>query len=89
MRRRLPGQVIEDFETFISGASLRRMDAEGEMVDTAGKPVYSVHVGNDEFEFHDAELAPPTGVFASNYSRYRMPPQQRLPTDNYVQSNTF
>jgi hypothetical protein len=69
IRARLPEEVIGDFEDFISGAGLMRMDALSAMVDSAGKPVYAVNIGEDQFEFHDAELAPPTGVFASNYSR--------------------
>ncbi|KAF8228512.1 hypothetical protein L208DRAFT_1291263 [Tricholoma matsutake] len=66
---RLPTEVIEDFERFITDAELVRMDADSLMAEAAGKGVYTVNIGEDQFDFHKVELAPATGVFAENYSR--------------------
>ncbi len=33
------------------------------------KGTYGIKVGAEEIEFHNAELAPPTGVMAQNYAR--------------------
>jgi hypothetical protein len=66
---RLPTEVIEDFEKFITDAKLVCMDADSLMAKAAGKGVYTVNIGEDQFDFHKAELALPTGLFAENYSR--------------------
>ena len=70
IRQRLPEEVISDFDAFTSAAGIKRMDGNGLMVDEEGRSFYQVAVGEaGDFEFHDVELAPPTGVFGENYSR--------------------
>ena len=69
MRCRLPDEVLHDFDSFIKAANLCRMDAKSVMAKDGGSGVYTVFVGEKAFEFHEAELAPPAGLFAENYSR--------------------
>lgn len=69
IRSRLPAEVIDDFENFITAAGLVRMDANSVMAEADGKGAYTVNIGDDQFDFHKADLAPPTAVFAENYSR--------------------
>ncbi|KAF8233007.1 hypothetical protein L208DRAFT_1269135, partial [Tricholoma matsutake] len=69
IRSWLPTEVIEDFEKFITDAELVCMDADSLMAKAAGKGVYTVNIREDQFNFHKAELAPATGVFAENYSQ--------------------
>ncbi|RDB16118.1 hypothetical protein Hypma_003386 [Hypsizygus marmoreus] len=54
LRVQLPGEVLDDFSDFLAEMGSLRMD---------------VKIGDDEFQFHGAELAPPAGVCAENYSR--------------------
>ena len=69
IRSHLPAEVVADFENFITDAELLRMDANSVMAEADGKGVYTVNIGGDQFDFHKAELAPPSAVFAENYSR--------------------
>jgi hypothetical protein len=69
VRSRLPAEVVDDFANFITDAELVRMDANSVMMEADGKGVYTVNIGEDQFDFHKAELAPLTAVFAENYSR--------------------
>jgi hypothetical protein len=69
IRSRLPDEVVEDFDKFVSGEGLMRMDAKSAMAGEGSKGNYTVQIGETQFNFCGAELAPPTGVFAENYSR--------------------
>jgi hypothetical protein len=69
VRSRLPDEVIEDFDEFVSGEGLMRMDAKSAMAGEGSKGNYTIQIGETQFNFCEAELAPPTGVFAENYSR--------------------
>ena len=69
IRSRLPDEILDDFDEFSARTNIKRMDADGLMVDPAGGTFYSIAAGDDTFVFHDAELAPPAGVFGKNYSR--------------------
>ena len=69
IRSRLPDEILNDFDEFSARTNIKRMDADGLMVDPAGGTFYSIVAGDDTFVFHGAELAPPAGVFGKNYSR--------------------
>ncbi|KAF8809194.1 hypothetical protein BYT27DRAFT_7284279 [Phlegmacium glaucopus] len=69
IRSRLPQEILDDFNKFTTSTNIRRMDANGHMADEKGQTFYSASIGEDQFDFHDAELAPPSGVFGKNYSR--------------------
>ncbi|KAJ3554188.1 hypothetical protein NP233_g12477 [Leucocoprinus birnbaumii] len=67
-----PGEVLDDFDEFLSGLQICRMDGGGTMphdVET-GQGNYTVTIPNFTFTFHGAEFAPPTAVCALDYSRY-------------------
>ena len=72
-RALLPDEILADTDAFLKkiGPELR-MDGNKTMdVDAQGRGTYTIHIdkGKREFEFHGAELAPPTGVMAENYCR--------------------
>ena len=69
IRRRLPAEVLDDFDNFLNEAGIVRMDANSLMRDARGKTLYFANVGDANLMFHGAELAPPTGIFGKNYSR--------------------
>ncbi|RDB16111.1 hypothetical protein Hypma_003381 [Hypsizygus marmoreus] len=66
-----PGEVLDDFSDFLAEMGSLRMDGNGQLdgPDDDGLGKYTVKIGDDEFQFHGAELAPPAGVCAENYSR--------------------
>ena len=72
----LPDEVIGDFDDFFEKLNIARMSAsEGAAKEFAGSeepPVsgaYTIRIGDFEFTFQDAELAPPSGVVGQNYAR--------------------
>jgi hypothetical protein len=69
VRSRLPQEILDDFDKFTASTNIKRMDANGLMTDERGGNFYSIVIGEDQFDFHGAELAPPSGVFGKNYSR--------------------
>jgi hypothetical protein len=69
MRSRLPDEVLEDFDRFLLEEGLMRMDAKSAMAREGSRGVYTIQIGETQFDFGRAELAPATGVFAENYSR--------------------
>ncbi|GLB37799.1 hypothetical protein LshimejAT787_0408500 [Lyophyllum shimeji] len=69
LRGHLPEEVICDFDDFMEKTALRRMDGNGRMSSGGAAGTYSVTANGHEFHFHDAELAPPAGVFGENYAR--------------------
>jgi hypothetical protein len=79
MRSRVPDEVLEDFDRFMSEEGLMRMDAKSAMAREGGRGGYTIQIGDTQFDFDRAELAPPTGVFAENYSRLAF----LLPTSHY------
>jgi hypothetical protein len=88
---RLPDGVLNDFDGFLARTNIRRMDAKAQMADQHGDSVYSVNAGGGAtFDFHRTELAPPTGMFAKNYSRSVCVSAvhfKLLPIDKHLQSN--
>lgn len=71
MRARLPEEIISDFDNYLQATGLKRMDGNGQMGAEHGRRwgTYSIAAGQNCFDFHNVELAPPTGVFGQNYSR--------------------
>lgn len=69
IRKQLPSEVIGDFDKYLKDTGIARMDANGCISSTENRGAYTVQLGSAVHEFHDAELAPPTGVFAENYAR--------------------
>ncbi|GLB45835.1 hypothetical protein LshimejAT787_3200060 [Lyophyllum shimeji] len=69
VRSRLPKEVINDFDTFLTQLGIRRMDGSGQMASEGSSGTYSVVLGDATFDFHNVELAPPAGIFGQNYSR--------------------
>lgn len=83
-RNKVPAEVIGDFEAFVKELQIGRMDDRGSMAGD-GKGIsgnsgtmagasqttgsYTLQSGSRTFTFHNAELAPPTGVMALNYAR--------------------
>lgn len=70
-RRQLPAEVIEGIEDYLA-EGIPRMDGNGLMAtgSAPGTGEYLVDLCDGQsFTFHEAQLAPPSGVFASNYSR--------------------
>jgi hypothetical protein len=45
-----------------------QMDAKSAMACVGSKGNYTIQIGETQFNFCGAELAPPIGVFAENYS---------------------
>lgn len=96
-RSQLLPEIVADFDNFLEkiGPELR-MDGDKTMgVDKSGRGKYKITLdeGEREFEFHNAELAPPTGVMAENYCRYVifLPQNQRfnngIPPDLFTRKN--
>lgn len=72
----LPDEVLGYFEDFFEELNIARMSAsEGAAKEFAGSEeastsgVYTIRIGDFEFTFQDAELAPPSGVVGQNYAK--------------------
>ncbi len=65
MRKKLPEDIIADFDNFMQEGGMPRMGGNG----TAVKGSYNVDIAGNDFTFHNVELAPPSGVIGQNYSR--------------------
>ena len=63
----LPKEVMDGWVKWLENSKLPRMDAGVCMTGTHGD--YHIHIGEDTVTFHDAELAPPTGLLNQNYAR--------------------
>lgn len=68
LRNQLPGEVNGSFEKWLQEEEMVRMDTVGsqDMV----KGTYAVKYGDETYEFHGVEMAPPSGVFGTNYTRF-------------------
>ena len=60
--------MIQDIAGFTSLNQIALMDGHHKKDTTYG--TYTVNINDIEIEFHDALLAPPSGVMSTNYSRY-------------------
>ncbi|KAI0349787.1 hypothetical protein OH77DRAFT_1577594 [Trametes cingulata] len=67
IRARLPGTITTDWVDFLRDNGLPAMDAGIGMGGVTGD--YAIRFGDEEVIFHEAELAPPTGLLHLNYSR--------------------
>jgi len=68
LRNRVPSAIIDDTTNFFNSIGIYRMDAGKRLPSTKG--TYMLEIDDTPIEFHGVELAPPTGVFGVNYSRY-------------------
>ncbi|TFK62819.1 hypothetical protein BDN72DRAFT_739065, partial [Pluteus cervinus] len=68
-KSKLPGVVVKDFEKFLYGSNISRMDGGLKAEGGDGLGSYALEIGGRKFEFSGEELAPPAGVLAGNYSR--------------------
>lgn len=68
-RNRLPGEILEDFDAFLSG--ICRMDSSSQAIqpDSPSQGKYTIKIAGQPFDFHTGELAPPAGILAKNYTR--------------------
>jgi hypothetical protein len=71
MRRRLPDELSDDLVTWLTTTGIYRMnkDAVRGLRDQTDLGEIELAIGGDTFNFQWAELAPPSGVMAANYSR--------------------
>ncbi|OSD04897.1 hypothetical protein PYCCODRAFT_1331890, partial [Trametes coccinea BRFM310] len=67
IRSCLPRVISADWVDYLRTNGLPAMDAGVGMSGTTGD--YSIQCGDDTITFHNAELAPPTGILNHNYSR--------------------
>ena len=67
LQNQLPKEINEDFEAWLQGGQMVRMDTMGSQGSTQG--TYTVKCGEDKFEFHGVDMAPPSGAFGTNYTR--------------------
>ncbi|KAJ3001058.1 hypothetical protein NUW54_g6677 [Trametes sanguinea] len=67
IRAILPDAVIGDWVDYLRSNGMPAMDAGVGMTGTTGD--YSIRYGDESITFHDAELAPVTGLLNYNYSR--------------------
>lgn len=77
IRRRLPDEVSDDLVTWLAESGIFRMNKEvvrrfreQSGHDSEGLGEIELDIGGYSFNFQWAELAPPTGVMAANYSRH-------------------
>jgi hypothetical protein len=86
VKTRLPQVVIGDLTTYFDQIGIYRMDANKRLPTSKGK--YMVEVEGIPIEFHNVELAPPSGVVAANYSRFVFLSNNKY-LSNIFQSNTL
>lgn len=71
MRRRLPDEVSDDLVTWLTESGIYRMnkDAVKGFREQTDVGEIELDINGNTFNFEWAELAPPSGVMAANYSR--------------------
>lgn len=72
IRRKLPDVVSDDLVTWLTESGIYRMNKEvvrGIREQSEGGNI-ELDIGGNSFNFQWAEMAPPSGVMAANYSRY-------------------
>jgi hypothetical protein len=70
----LPREIMDDFDNFFDKFNMVRMSsgkayAKNFIAKNTARGDYIVQIGESEFEFSNAEMAPPAGVCAQNYAR--------------------
>jgi hypothetical protein len=71
IRRKLPSELSDDLVTWLAETGIYRMnkDAVRGLREQNGEGEIELDIGGNVFNFQWAELAPPSGVMAANYSR--------------------
>lgn len=71
IRRRLPEVLSDDLVTWLAQSGIYRMNKEvvRGLREQNSVGEIELEIGNNSFNFHWAELAPPSGVMTANYSR--------------------
>jgi hypothetical protein len=71
IRRRLPEELSDDLVTWLTETGIYRMnkDAVRGLREQCDEGEIELDIGGNFFNFQWAELAPPSGVMAANYSR--------------------
>ena len=71
IRRRLPEELSDDLVTWLAETGIYRMnkDAVRGLREQTDVGEIELNIGGNSFNFQWAELAPPSGVIAANYSR--------------------
>jgi hypothetical protein len=71
IRRRLPDDLSDDLVTWLAETGIFRMnkDVVGGLREQNDEGEIELEIGGNSFNFQWAELAPPSGVMAANYSR--------------------
>lgn len=85
IRRRLPDELSDDIVTWLAETGIYRMNkniVKG-FEENSVNGELELEIGEESFNFEWAELAPPSGAMAANYSRHLLPViLQLLLTDN-------
>jgi hypothetical protein len=71
IRRRLPDELSDDLVTWLAETGIYRMNKEAVrgLREESDVGEIELDIGGTSFNFQWAELAPPSGVIAANYSR--------------------
>ena len=71
IRRRLPDEVSDDLVTWLADTGIYRMNKEvvQGIREQSVEGEIELDIGGNFFNFQWAEIAPPSGVMAANYSR--------------------
>jgi hypothetical protein len=71
IRRRLPPVISDDIISWLNSTSVPRMnrDALLGLAEESDFGEIELDIGGNLFKFSEAELAPPSGAMAANYSR--------------------
>jgi hypothetical protein len=71
IRRRLPDDLSDDLVTWLAETGIYRMnkDVVRGLRENNDEEEIELEIGGNSFNFQWAELAPPSGVMAANYSR--------------------
>lgn len=72
IRRKLPDVVSDDLVTWLTESGIYRMNKEvvRGIREQSERGNIELDIGGNSFNFQWAEMAPPSGVMAANYSRY-------------------
>jgi hypothetical protein len=71
LKMQLPNEIIADFDNYLTTSGIYRMDPLGKKKKGKVKGAYTIlDDGENPIVFHDVELAPPSGFFGTNYTRY-------------------
>jgi hypothetical protein len=71
IRKRLPPDISDDFVSWLTTMSIPRMNKDillG-LAEESDIGEIELDIGGNIFNFREAELAPPSGAMAANYSR--------------------